>query len=197
MTTIGYARVSTIDQNLEVQEHALRTAGCDTIRSEKRSGTTTADRDELCTVLDFLRKGDVLMVTRIDRLARSIGDLQDIVRAVKARGASLKATEQPIDTSTAAGKCFLDMLGVFAEFETNLRRERQLEGIADAKARGVYKGRKASINPAKMKQMKADGMGPSAIAKALKIGRASVYRALTSYSDSSAFRAVVTLLEPT
>ena len=69
-------------------------------------------------MLDFLRRGDVLMVTRIDRLARSIGDLQDIVRALKARGASLKATEQPIDTGTAAGKCFLDMLGVFAEFET-------------------------------------------------------------------------------
>jgi DNA invertase Pin-like site-specific DNA recombinase len=179
MPVIGYARVSTTDQNLELQETALRAAGCEIIRSEKRSGTTTAGRDELRTVLDFLRKGDVLMVTRIDRLARSIGDLQDIVRAVKARGASLKATEQPIDTSTAAGKCFLDMLGVFAEFETNLRRERQLEGIADAKARGVYKGRKATINPLQIKQMKGDGMGPSAIAKALKIGRASVYRALT------------------
>jgi len=148
------------------------------IRSEKRSGTTTAGRDELRTVLDFLRKGDVLAVTRIDRLARSIGDLQDIVRAVKAKGASLKAIEQPIDTSTAAGKCFLDMLGVFAEFETNLRRERQLEGIAGAKARGVYKGRKPTIDPAQIKQMIADGMGPSAIAKVLKIGRASVYRAL-------------------
>jgi DNA invertase Pin-like site-specific DNA recombinase len=178
MPVIGYARVSTTDQNLELQENALRAAGCEIIRSEKRTGTKTAGRDELRTVLDFLRKGDVLMVTRIDRLARSIGDLQDIVRAVKARGASLKATEQPIDTSTAAGKCFLDMLGVFAEFETNLRRERQLEGIADAKARGVYKGRKPSIDPAKVRQMKADGMGPSAIAKALKIGRASVYRAL-------------------
>jgi DNA invertase Pin-like site-specific DNA recombinase len=98
---------------------------------------------------------------------------------VRAKGASLKAIEQPIDTSTAAGKCFLDMLGVFAEFETNLRRERQLEGIADAKARGVYKGRKASIDPTKVRQMKADGMGASAIAKTLKIGRASVYRALT------------------
>ena len=179
MPVIGYARVSTTDQNLELQETALQAAGCEIIRSEKRSGTTTAGRDELRTVLDFLRVGDVLMVTRIDRLARSIGDLQDIVRAVKARGASLKATEQPIDTSTAAGKCFLDMLGVFAEFETNLRRERQLEGIADAKARGVYKGRRATISPAQIKQMKADGMGPSAIAKALKIGRASVYRALT------------------
>ena len=97
---------------------------------------------------------------------------------MKARGASLKATEQSIDTGTAAGKCFLDMLGVFAEFETNLRRERQLEGIASAKLRGVYKGRKPSIDPAKIKKMKADGMGPSAIAKALKIGRASVYRVL-------------------
>jgi DNA invertase Pin-like site-specific DNA recombinase len=179
MPVIGYARVSTTDQNLELQENALRAAGCEIIRSEKRSGTTTTGRDELRTVLDFLRKGDVLMVTRIDRLARSIGDLRDIVRAVKARGASLRATEQPIDTNTAAGKCFLDMLGVFAEFETNLRRERQLEGIADAKARGVYKGRKASIDRGKIKQMMADGMGPSAIAKALRIGRASVYRALS------------------
>jgi len=178
MTVIGYARVSTTDQNLELQESALRAAGCDVIRSEKRSGTTTAGRDELRTVLDFLRKGDVLTVTRIDRLARSIGDLQDIVRAVKAKGASLKAIEQPIDTCTAAGKCFLDMLGVFAEFETNLRRERQLEGVASAKARGVYKGRKASIDPAKVRQMKAEGKGASAIAKALRIGRASVYRAL-------------------
>src|SRR5262249_17908911 len=169
MHVIGYARVSTTDQNLELQEAALRAAGCDHIRSEKRSGTTKEGRDELRIALDMLRKGDVLTVTRIDRLARSIGDLQDIVRAVKVKGASLKATEQPIDTSTAAGKCFLDMLGVFAEFETNLRRERQLEGIASAKARGVYKGRKPSIDTAKIKQMKADGMGPSAIAKALKI----------------------------
>jgi DNA invertase Pin-like site-specific DNA recombinase len=181
MTVIGYARVSTTDQNLELQEAALRAAGCDLIRAEKRSGTTTAGREELKTVLAFLRAGDVLMVTRIDRLARSIGDLQDIVRTVKARGASLKATEQPIDTSTAAGKCFLDMLGVFAEFETNLRKERQLEGIADAKARGVYQGRKASIDTAKVKALRAQGMGASAIAKALKIGRASVYRVLEGF----------------
>src|SRR3984893_6931383 len=112
MTVIGYARVSTADQDLSIQEAALRTAGCEVIRAEKRSGTTTEGRAELRTVLDFLRKGDVLMVTRIDRLARSIGDLQDIVRAVKAKGASLKASEQPIDTTSAAGKAFLDMLGV-------------------------------------------------------------------------------------
>jgi DNA invertase Pin-like site-specific DNA recombinase len=178
MTIIGYARVSTTDQDLEIQEAALRAAGCEVIRAEKRSGTTTAGRSELQTVLEFLRGGDVLMVTRIDRLARSIGDLQDIVRAVRAKGAALKATEQPIDTSTAAGKAFLDMLGVFAEFETNLRRERQLEGIAKAKTKGVYKGRKPSVDVAQVRAMKEQGLGPSAIAKALRIGRASVYRAL-------------------
>jgi DNA invertase Pin-like site-specific DNA recombinase len=175
---IGYARVSTTDQDLSIQETALRAAGCEIIRSEKVTGTSTEKREELRTVLDFLRKGDVLMVTRIDRLARSIGDLQDIVRAVKAKGASLKATEQPIDTSTAAGKCFFDMLGVFAEFETNLRRERQLEGIAKAKAAGVYKGRKPTIDAAKVRAMKAEGMGISEIARTLKINRDSVYRLL-------------------
>ncbi len=160
MAIIGYARVSTTDQDLSIQEAALRAAGCEVVRAEKRSGTTTRGRDELRTVLEFLRPGDMLMVTRIDRLARSIADLQDIVRQVRARGASLKATEQPIDTGTAAGKCFLDMLGVFAEFETNLRKERQLEGIAKAKAAGVYKGRRVSIDAATVREMKAQVLGP-------------------------------------
>lgn len=185
MTIIGYARVSSTDQNLDSQESTLHAAGCDVIRSEKRSGTTTVGREELRTVLDFLRQGDVLMVTRIDRLARSIGDLQDIVRSVKARGASLKATEQPIDTSTAAGKCFLDMLGVFAEFETNLRRERQLEGIAEAKLRGVYKGRKPTIEVIKIQSLAEQGFGATKIAKQLGIGRASVYRALNKNAGES------------
>jgi hypothetical protein len=91
-----------------------------------------------------------------------------------------KFGEQPIDTSTAAGKCFLDMLGVFAEFETNLRRERQLEGIAKAKAAGVYRGRPPSIEANRVRKLKADGLGPTEIAKTLKIGRASVYRVLAS-----------------
>jgi DNA invertase Pin-like site-specific DNA recombinase len=180
MTVLGYARVSATDQDLSIQEAALKAAGCDVIRSEKRSGTTTTGREELQTILQFLRQGDVLMVTRIDRLARSVGDLQDIVRAVRARGATLRATEQPIDTSTAAGKCFLDMLGVFAEFETNLRRERQLEGIAKAKAAGVYEGGPPSIEASRVRDLKAQGMRPTDIAKALKIGRASVYRVLGS-----------------
>jgi DNA invertase Pin-like site-specific DNA recombinase len=178
MTVIGYARVSTTDQDLSIQEGALRAAGCDVIRAEKQSGASTQGRAELRTVLDFISKGDILLVTRVDRLVRSIGDLQDIVRLLKAKGASLRATEQPIDTSTAAGKCFLDMLGVFAEFETNLRKERQLEGIAKAKAAGVYKGRPATIDVTQVRAMKAQGLGASEIAKALNIGRASVYRLL-------------------
>jgi DNA invertase Pin-like site-specific DNA recombinase len=107
--------------DLSIQESALKAAGCQVIRAEKRSGTTTEGREALRTVLEFLHACDILMVTRIDRLARNIGDLQDIVRTVRARGAVLRATEQPIDTGTAAGKCFLDMLRVFAEFETKTR----------------------------------------------------------------------------
>src|ERR1700733_3914930 len=107
MTIIGYARVSTTDQDLSIQQAALKAAGCEVIRAEKRCGTTTKGRDEFKTILDFLRDGDVLMVTRIDRLARSIGDLHDILRAVRAAGASLKATEQPIDTSTAGTRLWI------------------------------------------------------------------------------------------
>ncbi len=147
MAFYGYARVSSSDQDFSLQEQALRAVGCDVVRAEKASGASLTGRAELQTLLDFLRQGDTLVVTRIDRLARSIKDLQDIVHTLKDRGVALKATEQPIDTSNAAGKAFLDMLGVFAEFETNLRRERQLEGIASAKARGVYRGRKPSIDP--------------------------------------------------
>jgi DNA invertase Pin-like site-specific DNA recombinase len=180
MANVGYARASTADQDLSIQITALKAAGCEPIRSEKRSGSSVEGRAELATVLDFLREGDTLTVTRVDRLARSIGDLQDIVRKLKAKGVALKATEQPIDTSTAAGKAFLDMLGVFAEFETNLRRERQLEGIAAAKVAGVYKGRKASIEPATIAKLKSEGLGPTEIAKRLKIGRASVYRLMAS-----------------
>ena len=179
MPLYGYARVSTVDQDLAIQEAALRAAGCRVVRAEKRSGAAREGRDELRLLLDFLRAGDTLVVTRIDRLARSVRDLQDIVHELKAKGVALKATEQPVDTGTAAGKAFLDMLGVFAEFETALRRERQLEGIRAAKARGVYKGRKPSIDPAEVRRLReAEGLGPAAIARRLGIGRASVYRLL-------------------
>src|SRR3954471_7459507 len=161
MAVYGYCRVSSIAQDLTIQEKALKAAGCDVIRAEKVSGTHRDGRTELQNLLDFLRPGDTLVVTRIDRLARSLKDLQDIIHELKAKGAFLKATEQPVDTGTAAGKAFLDMLGVFAEFETNLRKERQLEGIGEAKLKGVYKGRPATIDAAKVRQMKADGTTPT------------------------------------
>ena len=112
-------------------------------------------------------------------------DLQDIVRDLKARSVALRATEQPIDTGMAVGKAFPDMLGVFAEFETNLRRERQLEGIIAAKARGVYQGRKPSIDAAEVLRLRHEAkLGPAAIARRLGIGRASVYRLLGKHSGA-------------
>jgi DNA invertase Pin-like site-specific DNA recombinase len=174
----GYARVSTIDQNLDVQREALRAAGCEVIREEKISGTSRKGRSELETLLQFLREGDTLVVTRVDRLARSVRDLQDIIHELRAKGVTLRATQQPIDTSTPAGKAFLDMLGVFAEFETAIRRERQMEGIAKAKKAGVFKGRKRSVDAAKVRALKAEGVKPTDIARQLGIARASVYIAL-------------------
>ena len=174
----GYARVSSSGQDLTIQVEALTKAGCETIREEKVSGTSIQGRDELNTLLEFLREGDELVVTRVDRLARSIRDLQNIVYDLDKKGVVLSATEQPIQTNTSAGKCFLDMLGVFSEFETNLRKERQMEGIAKAKERGVYKGRKPSVDVEQVKALKESGLGASAIAKEMGIGRASVYRAL-------------------
>ena len=174
----GYARVSSSGQDLTVQLDALKAAGCETIRQEKVSGTSTQGRDELNTLLEFMREGDELVITRIDRLARSVRDLQNIVYDLEKRGITISATEQPINTKTSVGKCFLDMLSVFSEFETNLRRERQMEGIEKAKEKGVYKGRKPSIDVNAVKELKEKGMGASAIAKELGIGRASVYRAL-------------------
>jgi DNA invertase Pin-like site-specific DNA recombinase len=107
---------------------------------------------------------------------RSLRELQNIVHELREKGVHLKATEQPIDTSTAAGKAFLSMLGVFSEFENNLRRERQMEGINAAKARGVYKGRKPSIKSDDIRRLRREGLGATAIAKKLGVGRASVYR---------------------
>ncbi|MBB4618531.1 recombinase family protein [Sphingomonas abaci] len=176
--TYGYARVSTDDQDCSIQEAALYAAGCDIVRSEKMSGTTTEGRKELETLLDFIRSGDTMMVTRIDRLARSVADLEKIVGVLKERGAFLRATEQPIDTSTPAGVAFLQMLAVFAQFETAIRRERQMEGIAKAKEAGAYKGRKPSVPVEEVRRLRAEGVRPADIARRLKIGRGSVYRAL-------------------
>jgi DNA invertase Pin-like site-specific DNA recombinase len=122
------------------------------IRAENASGTRRDGRTEE-VLLNFLRPDATLVVTRIDRLARSLRDLQNIVHELKERRVTLRATEQPIDTGSAPGKTFLDMLGVFAEFETNLRKERQAEGIAAAKGRGVHKGRKPKIDVAVVRNL--------------------------------------------
>jgi DNA invertase Pin-like site-specific DNA recombinase len=185
MACYGYARVSSIDQDYALQEKALRAAGCEIVRAEKASGTKRNGRTELELLLEFLHEGDTLMVTRVDRLARSIKDLQDIVHFLKEKKVTLKATEQPIDTRTAAGKAFLDMLGVFAEFETNLRRERQLEGIAVAKKRGAYAGRKKKIDDKEIRRLHVEEkIRPTDIARRLGIGRTSVYRAISDNSKN-------------
>lgn len=175
---VGYARVSSVDQNLDVQLETLKSFGCEKIYQEKVSGTSTQGRDKLKECIEFVREGDELVITRIDRLARSVLDLQLIVKELSDKGVNLSATEQPISTKDATSKCFLDMLGVFAELETNLRKERQNEGILRAKQKGVYKGRKSSIDADKIKELKESGLGATAIAKQLGIHRDSVYRVL-------------------
>ena len=175
---VAYIRVSSTSQQLDVQRDAVKKFGAEKIFEEKVSGTSTQGREKLRECLDFVREGDELVFTRTDRLARSILDLQLIVKELTEKGVTITATEQPISTKDATSKCFLDMLGVFAEFETNLRAERQLEGIAKAKEKGVYTGRKAKIDIEKIKELKGEGLGATAIAKQMNIHRDSVYRLL-------------------
>ena len=150
---IGYARVSTTDQDLTVQREALRRAGVGVIFEEQASGTKREGRTELQKVLSVLGKGDALVVTRLDRLGRSMRDLANIAHEIEQSGAYLKVIEQSVDTSTAAGRAFYGMLAVFAAFETDVRRERQLEGIAMAKREGVYKGGKPRLDRARVKEL--------------------------------------------
>ncbi len=174
MPSWGYARVSTTDQDLSLQLEAL--SGCQYVFEEKASGTNLTNRPELARLRAIMSEGDEVVITRIDRLARSMRDLQNIVHELRERRVTLRATEQPIDTGTAAGKAFLDMLGVFAEFETNLRAERQAEGIAKAKKAGIYKGRKPSIDRGAVIRLRREGIGATQIAARLGIHRDSVYR---------------------
>ena len=184
---VGYARVSDIagsqESGLETQIQILEKNGVSKIFSEMRSGTTMKGRTALRECLDFVREGDEFVFTRIDRVCRNILDLQLIVKELNEKGVVLSATEQPISTKDASSKCFLDMLGVFSEFETNLRRERQLEGIARAKEKGVYQGRKAKIDIERIKVLKEEGLGATAIARQMNIHRDSVYRLLKKVGD--------------
>lgn len=176
---IGYARVSSTGQSLEVQQDQLGTAGCEKVFAEKRSGTSMTGRQALGDAIEFAREGDTLIVTRLDRLARSGSDLQNIVARLNAKGVGFRCLQQgAVDTTTGMGKLVLGILGAVAEFEADIRKERQLEGIAKAKEAGVYKGRKPTVNVEAVKALKVAGKGPAEIAKELGIGRASVYRAL-------------------
>jgi DNA invertase Pin-like site-specific DNA recombinase len=177
---IGYGRVSSAGQSLEVQLDALAVAGCNKMFSEKRSGTSVMGRDELTEALDFVREGDTLVVTQLDRLARSAADLHAIVARMSAKGVGFRCHQQGgIDTDTSTGKLLPGVLVSIAEFETDIRKERQREGIDRAKIAGVYKGRKPPVDVAAVLLLRDQGVGLSEIAKRMGIGRASVYRAMS------------------
>ena len=173
---VGYARVSSVGQNLESQIKSLKDFGCEKIFQEKVSGTSTKGREELKKCLEFVRESDSFCVTRIDRCSRSVLDLQVIIKQLTEKGVHLVATEQPISTKDATSKCFLDMLSVFSEFETNLRKERQMDGIAVN--RHKFKGRQSTIDVERIKTLKREGLGATQIAREMDIDRTSVYRLL-------------------
>jgi DNA invertase Pin-like site-specific DNA recombinase len=181
---VGYARTSTVEQEagLEAQARDLAAAGCERIFSERVS--SIGRRAELEAAIAFMREGDALVVTKPDRLARSVADLLGIIGRLEAKGVALRVLSMggaPVDTATPTGRLMLTMLGAVAEFERALMLERQREGIAKAKAEGKYRGRAptAQRQAEAVRQMKAEGVRPAEIARKLGIGRASVYRILS------------------
>jgi DNA invertase Pin-like site-specific DNA recombinase len=181
---IGYARTSTADQTagLEGQERDLKQAGCDRVYSEQVSGVDAA-RPQLKIALDFIREGDVLVVTKPDRLARSTADMLAIVKMIEDKGASLLVLSmggQTLDTRSPTGKLMLTVLAAVATFERELMKERQIDGIAKAKAEGKYKGRVPTVRrrAGEIAELKAKGFGAAEIAKKLVVDRSSVYRVL-------------------
>ncbi|MDG4650179.1 recombinase family protein [Roseibacterium sp. SDUM158017] len=191
---IGYARTSTLDQKagLEAQREELRSAGCEKVFEEQVSSVDTAARTRLAEAIEYIREGDTLIVTRLDRLARSVPHLLQVVAQLNKKGAALRILGMDIDTSTSTGKLMLTVLGGIAEFEREIMLERQREGIAKAKAAGKYKGRKPTAL-ARSKEVLAlheAGTGPTDIARELGIGRASVYRILAASKPSKSSTAV-------
>ena len=178
---VGYARTSTTDQTagLEAQLRDLQAAGCHRIFREQLSSVDTK-RPELERALDYVREGDTLVVTKLDRLARSMPHLVEITGKLKAKGVELKVLALNLDTSTPTGKLMLNLLGSIAEFERELMLERQREGIAKAKAEGKYQGRAptARRKAADVLRLRAEGKTVEAIVKELGVSRSSVFRAL-------------------
>ena len=179
MTTVGYARVSSLGQDLTVQLEKL--AGCDKVFKEKRSGVD-AGRPALKACLEYLREGDTLLVTKLDRLARSTPDLYRIISDLAERGVSFKVIDDPsIDTTSRTGKLIMGILALIAEFENDIRRERQQDGINKAKAKGVRFGPKPILTAEvvqKIKELRADGLTVPEIIRRTKLSKASIYRAL-------------------
>ena len=173
---VAYCRVSSVGQSLTSQLDSVKNYGANKVFSEKKSGTSTKGRDELKKCLDFVREGDELVITRVDRMARSVLDLQVIIKELTDKGVTLTATEQPISTKDATSKCFLDMLSVFSEFETNLRYERQMDGIRAN--RHKFKGRVSKVDINRVKTLKDEGLGATEIGKKMNIDRTYVYKLL-------------------
>ncbi|WP_319497782.1 recombinase family protein [uncultured Cohaesibacter sp.] len=181
MAIVGYARVPSLGQSLDVQIEKLDAIGADKIFKEKRSGVDTA-RPALKQALEYVREGDQFVISRIDRLARSAEDLLRIVRELEEKGVTLRVIDQPIDSREATGRAFLGMLGIFAEFENSIRRERQMDGIAKAKSKGTRFGRKVLLTEDtvnEIKLMRENGKTVPEIMKAKGLSKASVYRALS------------------
>ena len=174
---VGYRRVSTLEQSLDRQD----LGECDRVFEEKESAGST-NRPALQDMLSFVRAGDEVVVHSIDRLARNLMDLQSIIQELNDKGVTIRFLSESLSFSADGGCAFqtlqLQMLGAFAQFERTMIRKRQAEGIAKAKAKGVYAQRKRTINPDKVKQLFEDGMSKAAIAKHLNISRMSVYRSL-------------------
>jgi DNA invertase Pin-like site-specific DNA recombinase len=178
MAVYGYARVSSISQSNQIQLERLKDAGCTVIRQEKISGRSRDGRSELETLMDFISEGDVLTVVKLDRLGRSTRDVLNLVHELDQQGASLRVLEPHIDTSTPEGRIILTTLSMVAEMELSFIKERQRAGIEKAKAKGLYKGRPKTVDDAEVKRLKAEGLGATAIAKKMGIGRATVYKCL-------------------
>lgn len=177
---IGYARTSTLEQKhgLEAQREALKAAGCERIYEEQVSSVAT--RDALTDALNFCRETDVFVVVKLDRLARSVSHLGEIIESLAQRGVGLRILNLGLDTTTATGKLMLNVLGSVAQFEREMMLERQREGIQKAKAGGKYKGRhpSAAILKTEIQNLSATGLTKKDIAEKLRISERSVYRQL-------------------
>lgn len=176
MARIGYARVSTTDQDLQNQHDKLRAEGCEIVRSERVSAASREGRSELATVLEFLRPGDELVVTRLDRLGRDTRDVLNIVHECEQRGAFVPILDPHVSTRGEMGHLVITILGMVAQMERRFIKERQREGIEKAKTNGVYRGGKVRLDHERIISLHGQGERPSAIAKAVGCSRMQVYR---------------------